>query len=114
MSAKQHLVKLLAAVTAALVSCLFVHGYNWACLLSYGPPNAVLTDSIFRNARYAYVVPILMLFFGIVLLRSPKDRSVGLDCLVSLAWIGALLWVLLAIYAWQLTHIEIWSGAPHS
>jgi hypothetical protein len=32
--------------------------------------------------------------------------------LVSLGWLGALGWALMAIFAWQLTHIELYSG-PH-
>jgi|ERR1035441_17904 hypothetical protein len=111
MSAKQHLVRLLAAAVAALVSCLFVSGYSLACSLSYPPNYPAFTQWIFRNARYAYALPIAMLILGVWLLRSRQDRPVALECLVSLLWIGAFVWVLTAILAWQLVHIELWSGA---
>ncbi len=111
MNAKQRFVRFLAAVIAALISCLFVSVYNWACSASYGHPNPAITDSVVRNAPYAYAVPIVMLLFGVGLFRSRKDRAVALESLISLLWIAAFAWALTAIFAWQLTHIEIWSGA---
>ena len=114
MSAKQRLVRLLAAVIAASVSCLFVSGYNLACSLSYAPNYPAVTRWIIRNARYAYALPFAMLILGFWLLRSRQDRPVALDCLVSLLWIGAFVWVLTAILGWQIEHIELWSGAGRS
>lgn len=111
MSPTQRLVRLLAAAIAALVSCLFVSGYSLACSLSYRPNYPAFTEWVLRNARYAYALPIIMLLIGIWLLRRHPDRSVALECLLSLLWIGAFAWVLTALYAWQLVHIEIWSGA---
>ncbi len=114
MASKQHLIRLLAAVTSALLSCSFVSMYNVAGVLAYerGRSLPAITASVVRWAPFAHVVPGALLVVGLLLLRSRKDKSVALECVASLGWLGALAWVLVAIFAWQLTHIELYSG-PH-
>ena len=111
MSTKLRLVRLLAATVAALASCMFVSGYSLASSLSYRPNYPAFTDWILRNARYAYALPLMILIFGVGLLRGKQDRPAAHECLVALLWVGAFVWALVAIYGWQLAQIQIWSGA---
>lgn len=112
MSTKQQLVRLLAAVAIAVISCRFVTAYNVAALLSHerGRSLPAFTDAVVQYAAYAYVVPVAVLLLGLMLLRSTKDRRVMFECLIALAWILAFSWVLIALNSWQWTHVELFSG----
>ena len=114
MTTRHHIIRLLAAVAALLLSCSFVSMYNAAGSLSCerGRSLPAITASVVRWAPYTYALPVALLLIGVVFLRSRRDRSVGIECVVSVGWLGALAWVLIAVFAWQLTHIELYSG-PH-
>ena len=114
MTTKHLVIRLLAAVAALLLSCSFVSVYNVAGSLSYerGRSLPAITASVVRWAPYTYALPVALLLIGVAFLRSRRDRYVGIECIVSVGWLGALAWVLIAVFAWQLTHIELYSG-PH-
>lgn len=109
MSTKLRIVRLLAAVIAALISCLFVSGYNWASLLSVerGQGLPAITDSVNQYAPWAYSIPLISGLLGIVLLRNRRRKFVLFEALIAFTWVAAFFWVLAAIFSWQLAHIEI-------
>src|SRR5262245_6052363 len=99
-ASSKRLIRLITAVVAALASCSFVSLYSMACSLSYRPNYPIFTGWVLGNARYAYALPILTLISGLWLLRKGEAKDVALECLVSVLWLCAFVWVLAAIYAW--------------
>ena len=108
------MVRLLAAVAAGFISCRFVSAYNSASFFSTerGVALAAFTGSVIRYAPYAYAVPTALLVLGSLLLRGRQDRFLIFECVVASAWLLALAWVLVAIEAWQVNHIILYSGHP--
>jgi len=107
-------VRLLACVAAALISCVFVSLYSWASALTLdrGMALPAVARVVVSFMACAYAFPGAVLFLGAVQLRKYPRSVVAFECLVACAWLGALFWVLTAIYAWQVVHIELYSG-PH-
>jgi hypothetical protein len=97
---------------AALMACLFVSAYN---LISHDPRRSLpaITASVVALTPYAYLVPIILFFVGVALLRSRTERPVAFEALIASAWLLAFCWVLAALFAWQLTHVEIVDAASH-
>ncbi len=106
---KVPLVRLLTAAAVALIACVFVSQYNWIANITRdpGPSLPAITGLVWRYSAYAYALPLLVLSFGVFFLRRSGLESVGLECTISVAWMGALLWILFALWAWELPRIHL-------
>jgi hypothetical protein len=116
MSRSEHLVKVLGAFLALLLSCLFVSRYNWASSLAvdaHGRPWPAVTEYLVRAAPYAYVIPVAVLLSGVLLLRHSQRSATALQILIALGYLAAFFWSMAAIYVWQVAHIETVSNPGH-
>ena len=109
MAVKIALIRLLTAVAATLIACVFVSLYNTfsSLIIGRGAALPMFTAIVVEYNRWAYVVPVFVFLLGLVFLRRGDDGAVGLECTISVAWLSALLWILFAIWAWQLPRIRI-------
>jgi hypothetical protein len=98
-----------AAALAALAACVFVSFYNWASALAFerGVPLPAVTRYVVELAPYAYSLPVVVFSLGVLLLRSGRDRPVVFESLISFGWLASFVWVLVALWVWQLTRIDI-------
>ena len=107
-------IRLLSALTAGLLSCVFAQYYSMFSNLTvehtWGLPQ--FTDVAFRVSRYAYLMPVLLFLLGILFLRKRDKGEIGFECTISLAWLLALFWALFVICVWVLPKIEISHGMP--
>lgn len=100
---KVPLVRLLTAAAVALIACTFVNRYSSvAYFTNPGAHFPPYTRLVWTYSAYAYILPVLVLLFGVLFLRRGRVESVGFECTISFAWIAALLWVLVALWAWEL------------
>ena len=106
---KVPLIRLLTAVAVALIACAFVSQYNWVANITRDPGASLpfYTGLVWRYSSYAYALPVLVLSFGVFFLRRRGVESVGLECTISVAWMAALLWILFALWAWELPLIQL-------
>ena len=73
-------------------------------------PGAVLpaiTIVVVDCARYAYAFPVVILVFGLCLLKSRTPRPAVLESIIALAWVFAFCWSFAVIFSWQVSHIRI-------
>jgi len=108
MAPKVPLVRLLTAVAVTVIACGFVSLYDLVSSLSIerGRVLPAITVIVLEYSRYAYVVPVLVLLLGLFFLRRRDGDPVGLECTISIAWLSALFWILLAVWAWQIPRIH--------
>jgi hypothetical protein len=106
---KVPLIRLLTAVAVALIACAFVSQYNWVANITRDPgaSHPFYTSLVWRYSSYAYALPVLGLLFGVFFLRRSGGESVGLECTISFAWMATLLWILFALWAWELPLIQL-------
>lgn len=110
MASRIEIVRFLAAVVAAFVACLFVSYYSRTSGLDFvqtfgnGVPMPFFTRCVAEYSSYAYLVPVLVFGVGITLMRR-RASDLALEMMVGFAWIGALGWVLFAIWAWRIAMV---------
>ena len=106
---KVPLVRLLTAAAVALIACAFVSQYSWIASITRDPDASLpfYTGLVWRYSSYAYALPVLVLSFGVFFIRRSGAERVGLECVISVAWIAALFWILFALWAWELPRIQL-------
>jgi hypothetical protein len=106
---KVPLIRLLTAAAVALIACAFVSQYNWVANVTRHPgaSHPYYTSLVWRYSSYSYVFPVLVLLLGVFFLRRSGGESIGLECTISVAWVAALLWILFALWAWELPLIQL-------
>ena len=109
MTAKIPAIRLLTAVLASITACAFVSAFDFVSrwVIGFSTPLPALTDIAVRYSGFAYALPTIVLLAGIIFIRQGERGGVGFECVVSTAWLFALLWILFAICVWQLPRIEI-------
>jgi len=109
MRKKVPLVRLLTATAVALIACAFVSQYSKVAKITREPDASLpfYTGLVWRHSSHAYALPVLVLLFGVFFIRRSGAESVGLECTISVAWIAALLWILFALWAWELPLIQL-------
>ena len=108
-ASKIPLIRLLTAVAVSVIACAFVHLYSWITSLTFerGTSLPTIVEEIVFYSRYALIFPVILLVVGVLLLRKGEATAAVLECLISLAWITALLWILAALLAWQIARVPI-------
>ena len=106
---KVQVVRMVAAALVALAACVFVSFYNWASAVASerGVTLPAVTICVVELAPYAYGVPVVVFSLGLLLLRRSGDKAVAFESLISFAWLASFAWVLVTLFVWQLTRIEI-------
>jgi hypothetical protein len=94
------------------MSCLFVSLYGQVSAIAFlqewpGTQLPMWTRFVLELAPYAYAVPVVLLASGIFLLKGRTSRPIILESVIALAWVFALVWALVAIFAWQLTRSHL-------
>ena len=101
--------RLLDAVAVTAIACGFVSLYNWVSILGMHRDVMLpaLTSFAVAYSRYAYVAPPLTFLSGFSFLRRRDGGTLGLECTILAAWLSALMWILFALWAWQLPRVII-------
>jgi hypothetical protein len=99
----------LTAVAVAWIACVFVSAYDWVSSLTMERNVSLpaLTSAVGRYSAYAYALPVLVCLLGVFFLRRRNGGGVGLECTISVAYLAALTWILIAVWAWQLPRVLI-------
>ena len=112
MSPRVPWIRLLTAVAAAGIACVFVSAYDWvSCLtMERNVSLPVGTSVVGQFSAYAYALPVFVFLLGVFFLRRRDGGGVGLECIISVTWLAAMLWILYAVWAWQLPRVIIISS----
>ena len=102
-------IRFLTSVAVAVIACAFTSLYNYVSSFTVLPGAQLprITEIVILCGRYAYAFPVLLLFVGLPILRKGHGAGIALECLNSSAWIISLLWILTALWAWQLPRIPV-------
>jgi hypothetical protein len=111
------LVRLIAAVTVAIIACWFVVRYDFysRTRFEFDHPGQRLTEMritklIASHGDHAYAVPIAALVVGVLVLYLRPNSPVFIELLVSSLWVFAFAWVGYIILIWQDQNIPMFSG----
>jgi len=99
----------------AFASCSFVWAYDRASLirLNIEQPHNVgrrlmrVVEFLQSWERIAYLVPVLGLAVGLWATLRNKSSPLIVECTIGSMWVLSLIWVGLAVLAWQVQNIPM-------
>ncbi len=117
MTRSVQLTRLLTSVVISLATCWFVVAYHNASRirLKFDHPDAQAGGSDFSmfvttNGAYAYVVPVVAFFVGILVIWRWPNSHVLIETIISILWVLAFVWVALILLVWQMNNVPIFHG----
>ena len=111
-------VRLFAAVIVAFAACKFVNVYSQLSEVRFtleheGGALTPFNAFLIQNGIWSYVLPLLFLLVGIAAIsRSPHAETL-VELLASMLWIMAYVWAAIAVLAWHVQNIPIFSGMKY-
>jgi hypothetical protein len=109
LSRSEHITRVITAAVATLLACLFVLGYHSIKHhnhVEHGQldlPTA--TRCVAAAAPWTFVVPLVVLVLGALFLKPRAPHNLAIVVLTSIAWLFALAWPLLCLWAWELPFV---------
>ena len=102
MTRSEHVIRIVSSSAATLIAALFVLGYHsikYHNNVYHGRmPIPYCLQWVHAAAHWMFLVPLVVLVLGVLCLK----RSLMVTVVISVAWLFALAWPLLCIWAWEL------------